>query len=231
MIHSKWDYVINAVKGRLNSVTGFSKFVAKSKLFMLTTKNVEGFSNDRSSRQECSVKKVLLEIQNTCARVSFLMKLQDWGFWHRCFPVNFAKFLRTRFSQNTSGRLLLNSKGIPQMWWIVSGEKGLSFLIQFCIEFLELCLYQTTILQAFCKYLFLDSTYIEQCMPLRDRLQNFFLILNKFKWNWTKLTSTPLQIIRKPNNFWWFQRKYKQCFLTLLDPLSSGGTLPSLSSH
>ena len=27
---------------------------------------------------------------------------------HRCFPVNFAKFLRTPFSQNTSGRLLLD---------------------------------------------------------------------------------------------------------------------------
>ena len=26
---------------------------------------------------------------------------------HRCFPVNFAKFLRTSFLQNTSGRLLL----------------------------------------------------------------------------------------------------------------------------
>ena len=28
--------------------------------------------------------------------------------WHRCFTVNFAKFLRTPFLQNTSGRLLLN---------------------------------------------------------------------------------------------------------------------------
>ena len=27
--------------------------------------------------------------------------------WHRCFPVNFAKFLRTSFLQNTCGRLLL----------------------------------------------------------------------------------------------------------------------------
>ena len=27
--------------------------------------------------------------------------------WHRCFPVNFAKFLRTPFLQNTSRRLLL----------------------------------------------------------------------------------------------------------------------------
>ena len=27
--------------------------------------------------------------------------------WYKCFPVNFAKFLRTPFLQNTSGRLLL----------------------------------------------------------------------------------------------------------------------------
>ena len=28
-------------------------------------------------------------------------------FWHRCFPVNFAKFLRIPFLKDTSGRLLL----------------------------------------------------------------------------------------------------------------------------
>ena len=27
--------------------------------------------------------------------------------WHRCFPVNFVKFLRIHFLQNTSGQLLL----------------------------------------------------------------------------------------------------------------------------
>ena len=27
--------------------------------------------------------------------------------WHRCFPVNFAKFLGTPFLQNTSGQMLL----------------------------------------------------------------------------------------------------------------------------
>ena len=27
--------------------------------------------------------------------------------WHKCFPVNFAKFLSTLFLQNTSGRVLL----------------------------------------------------------------------------------------------------------------------------
>ena len=31
----------------------------------------------------------------------------DKRLWHRCFPVNFAKFLRTSFLQNTSQRLLL----------------------------------------------------------------------------------------------------------------------------
>ena len=30
--------------------------------------------------------------------------------WHRCFPVNFVKFLRTPFLQNTCGRLLLEVK-------------------------------------------------------------------------------------------------------------------------
>ena len=58
--------------------------------------------------QRCSIKKVFLEIlqnsqENTCARVSFLIKLQGPAallkkrLWHRCFPVNFAKFLRTLF--------------------------------------------------------------------------------------------------------------------------------------
>ena len=31
------------------------------------------------------------------------------GLGHRCFTVNFAKFLRTPFLQNTSGRLLLTT--------------------------------------------------------------------------------------------------------------------------
>ena len=57
--------------------------------------------------QRCSVKNLFIEIsqnsyQNTCVRVSFFIKLQasicnfiKKRLWHRCFPVNFAKFLRT----------------------------------------------------------------------------------------------------------------------------------------
>ena len=58
----------------------------------------------RSSHQRCSIKKGVFRnftkfTGNTCARVSFLIKLQALKkrLWHRCFPVNFAKFLRTPF--------------------------------------------------------------------------------------------------------------------------------------
>ena len=43
-----------------------------------------------------------LKIQRISLRPATLSKKR---LWHRCFPVNFAKFL----SQNTSGRLLLQS--------------------------------------------------------------------------------------------------------------------------
>ena len=35
------------------------------------------------------------------------------GLWQSCFPVNFAKFRRTHFLQNTSGRLLLRVLNMP----------------------------------------------------------------------------------------------------------------------
>ena len=38
-----------------------------------------------------------------------LATLLQKRLWHRCFPVNFVKFLRIPFSQNTSERLLLIS--------------------------------------------------------------------------------------------------------------------------
>ena len=49
--------------------------------------------------------------ENTCARSLFFSKVAGLRaatllrkrLWHRCFPVNFVKFLRTPFLQNTSG--------------------------------------------------------------------------------------------------------------------------------
>ena len=81
-------------------------------------------------------KKVFLKIsqnssENTCIRVSVLIKLLVSAcnfikkrFWHRCFPMNSAKFSRARFLQNTSGRLLLL---IPQSQWVYIAM-GCSFL-------------------------------------------------------------------------------------------------------
>ena len=45
--------------------------------------------------------------ENTRARVSFLIKLLKKGIWHSCFPVNFAKFLRTLFLTEDLRWLLL----------------------------------------------------------------------------------------------------------------------------
>ena len=77
-----------------------------------------------AAAQRCSVKQVFLEIlenslENTCARVSFLIKLKEAPaqmfscefdriskrpatflkkrLWHLCFLASFAKFLRTPF--------------------------------------------------------------------------------------------------------------------------------------
>ena len=57
----------------------------------------------RSSRRKCFIKKLFLKIsqnsqEKTFVGVSFLTKLQALGtgeLWHRCFPVNFVKIVRT----------------------------------------------------------------------------------------------------------------------------------------
>ena len=62
----------------------------------------------RSSHQKCSLRKGVLrnfaKFTGNCLRPSAFLKKR---LLHRCFPVNFAKFLRTPFLQITYGRLLL----------------------------------------------------------------------------------------------------------------------------
>ena len=77
-------------------------------------------ANLRSSHQRCSVKKGVLRNQtkftgkHLCQSLLFSKVTGPRStsslkkrLWYKCFPVNFAKFLRTTFLQNTSGRLLL----------------------------------------------------------------------------------------------------------------------------
>ena len=64
---------------------------------------------DRSSHQRRSLIKSVLRnfAKFTPLRPTPLLKKR---FCHRCFAVNFAKLLRTPFSQNSSGQLLLKIK-------------------------------------------------------------------------------------------------------------------------
>ena len=75
----------------------------------------------RSSHQRCSVRKGVLRNfgkfigQQLCQglffnKVAGFRPASLWKkrLWHRCFPANFPKFLRTPFLQNISGRLLLD---------------------------------------------------------------------------------------------------------------------------
>ena len=73
----------------------------------------------RSSNRRCSEKEGVLRNfarftgKHLCQSLFFnkvirlrQATLSKRRLWHRCFPVNLAKFLKTTFSQNTSGRLL-----------------------------------------------------------------------------------------------------------------------------
>ena len=51
-------------------------------------------------------------IFNKVAGIATLLKRR---LWHRCFSVNFEKFLRARFLQSTSERLLLNMVNVNEM--------------------------------------------------------------------------------------------------------------------
>ena len=77
----------------------------------------------RSSHQRCSVRKDVLRNfakfrGKYLCQVLYFNKVADSEPaallkkrpWRSCFPVNFAKFLKTPFSQNTSGRLLLDKQ-------------------------------------------------------------------------------------------------------------------------
>ena len=86
--------------------------------------------------------------ENTCARVSFLIKLQaeTCNFilkketWHRCFPVNFAKFKITPFT-------------IVHLWWLLL-EKNMH---------LTVCYYHVT-------YAFQIESTLYSCLIVKELL-------------------------------------------------------------
>ena len=93
-------------------------------------------------------KKVFTEIsqnsqENTCARISFLIKLQTRlqlyfkkRFWRRCFPVNFEKFLRTTFFTEHVLWLLLPVRMSGQYTLSDTSDKSQRFFGFACCFFL-----------------------------------------------------------------------------------------------
>ena len=78
---------------------------------------------ERSNHQSCYIIKGVLKNftkfaeKHLCLRPETLLKRR---LWHRCSPVNFMKFSRKPFLQNSSGRLLL---------------EGLRLIRFFCLHF------------------------------------------------------------------------------------------------
>ena len=91
------------------------------KYFINITPIEHSFKTIRSSHQRCSIIKGVLRNfpkftgKQLCQSLFFNKvavlrpaTLLKKTLWHKCFPVIFAKFIRTPFLQNTSGRLFLN---------------------------------------------------------------------------------------------------------------------------
>ena len=132
MLFSHWLFWLKNCRFSTNSCQGFivsltqKTFCPKDFILNLAetlkgnfrTKWVKGtkkISHSVAVSRRCSVKKVLLKIsqnsqENTCARVSFLIKLKappktllNMKLCHRRFSANFGTFLRIPFLWNTSG--------------------------------------------------------------------------------------------------------------------------------
>ena len=142
----------------------------------------------------CSVKKVPLKTAKNLQENSYARGLR---LWHRCFPVNFAKFFRTTFFRRTSpvaaSRLFVSSfYSYGKLWF-------LAVKILFCFElscntcqcFLTLCnIYTKTHISIYRTHIYIYRThmsiYIISCCNFVTR-KNLWICI---KWNYLIL-STP----------------------------------------
>ena len=96
--------------GKKSNYIAMIKEAFLTKLCWLKRKGLRTKIRGRSSRLELFCRKSVLRnftkfTGKYLCQSLFFNKVA--GLWHRCFPVNSVKFLRTPFLQNTSGRLLL----------------------------------------------------------------------------------------------------------------------------
>ena len=91
-------------------------------------------NTNRSSHRRCPVKKVVLRnFAKFTGKPLRPATLLNWKLWNRCFPVNFAKFLRTLFLIEHLRWLLLH-----QVKWIDNTIFLYLFLLNFTVIYLQL---------------------------------------------------------------------------------------------
>ena len=85
-------------------------------LFQLKAVVLQWLTHAWSNHRRCSVRKGVLRnfVKFTG---NYLCSLIKKKLWRKCVPVNFAKFLRTPFLQNTSRRQLLSCSYFNSFFW------------------------------------------------------------------------------------------------------------------
>ena len=73
---------------------------------MYITFNLISWNSYKICKKETSTIKKKKEFKRSLEPATLLKE----RLWRRCFPVNLAKFLKTHFLRNTSGRLLLQDR-------------------------------------------------------------------------------------------------------------------------
>ena len=100
----------------LESAVCIFKIITAVIICVVRKRSITGKTLVRSSHRRCSIRKGVLRNfakfagKHLCQGLFFnkvtglrLATLLNKRIWGRCFPVNFAKFLKTPFLQNTSG--------------------------------------------------------------------------------------------------------------------------------
>ena len=90
--------------------------------------------------------------------------------WHRCFPVNFAKFLRTHFLKNTTGRaaserisiihFIFNFMPGTTLFLILKDGFPCWFCLDFRASFTRICLQHLCLLNVEASHLFCSGNQI-----------------------------------------------------------------------
>ena len=116
LLHRYLSWKLGFYKIILNGV--FQNFISTNKQIFDISNKFTSIVIYRSSHWRFSVRKGALrnftKVTGKCLCQSLYFNkvrpatLLKQRLWHRCFPINFAKFLRTTFLQNKSGQPLLN---------------------------------------------------------------------------------------------------------------------------